>query len=149
MHDTIIIGGGHNGLVAAFYLARAGLKPLVLESRAMAGGCVANEEFAPGFIAPLANGTGPLRASVVRDMGLARAVSLIRPDPQLVALAADGRALAFAGDPARTAEAIRAFSARDAAAYPAFCATLERLGGFLADLLEMPVSTVSLILKRA
>ncbi|MEX2661512.1 MAG: NAD(P)/FAD-dependent oxidoreductase [Vicinamibacterales bacterium] len=137
MHDTIIIGAGHNGLVTAFYLAKAGLKPLVLESRAVAGGCVANEEFAPGFIAPLANGTGPLRASVVRDMELARTVSFLRPDPRLVALAPDGRALAFAGDPARTADAIRAFSTRDAEAYPAFCATLQRLGGFLRGLLEM------------
>jgi phytoene dehydrogenase-like protein len=137
MRDTIIIGGGHNGLVTAFHLAKAGLKPLVLESRALAGGCVANEEFAPGFTAPLANGTGPLRASVVRDMGLARTVSFIRPDPRLVALAPGGRALAFAGDPARTADAIRAFSAKDAAAYPEFCTTLQRLGGFLADLLEL------------
>lgn len=137
MHDTIIIGAGHNGLTTAFYLARAGLKPLVLESRAVAGGCVANEAFAPGFTAPLANSTGPMRASVVRDMGLARTVSFIRPDPHLVTLTSDGGGLAFAGDPARTAEAIRAFSAKDAAAFPAFCATLQRLGAFLSDLLEM------------
>jgi phytoene dehydrogenase-like protein len=137
MPDTIIIGGGHNGLVTAFYLAKAGLKPLVLEARAMAGGCVANESFAPGVMAPLANCTGPLRESVVRDMGLARTVSFIRADPHLVALSRDGRALAFAADPGRTAEAIRAFSAKDAAVYPQFCTTLRRLGGFLADLLEI------------
>lgn len=135
--DIIIVGAGHNGLVTAFYLAKAGLKPLVLESRAEIGGCAANETFAPGFAAPLANTIGPLRASVVRDMGLAREVSFIRPDPRLVALAPDGRALTFADDPARTAEAIRAFSDQDATRYPEFSATLQRLGGFLADLLEM------------
>lgn len=135
--DVIIVGAGHNGLTAAFYFAKAGLKPLLLEARTEAGGCVANEAFAPGFVAPLANTIGPLRASVMRDMGLTRRVSFIQPDPRLVALAPDGHALVFATDPARTAEAIRAFSARDAAAYPEFCATLQRLGGFLSDLLEM------------
>ena len=135
--DIVIIGAGHNGLVAAFYLAKAGRKPLVLEARGVAGGCVAGEEFGPGFTAPLANALGPLRPSIVRDMGLARRVEFIQPDPSLVTLDPDGRALAFSTDVARTAEAIRAFSAKDAAAYPAFCTTLQRLGGFLAGLLEM------------
>lgn len=135
--DVIIIGAGHNGLVTAFYLATAGLRPLVLESRETAGGCVANETFAPGYQAPLSNCIGPLRASIVRDMALGRTVTFIRPDPRLVALGPDGHALVFATDPARTAEAIRPFSEKDAAAYPEFCATLRRLGGFLGDLLEM------------
>jgi phytoene dehydrogenase-like protein len=137
MRSIIIIGGGHNGLVTAFYLARAGLKPLVLESRTSIGGCVANEEFAPGFKAPLANALGPLRASVVHDMGLARRVQFIEPDPRLVALAPAGRALAFSSDIHRTAEAIRTFSEKDAARYPEFCQTLDRLGAFLSPLLEM------------
>ena len=137
MRDVIIIGAGHNALVTAFYLAKAGLKPLLLESRAAVGGCVADEEFAPGFKAPLANAIGPLRASVVDDMGLARRVQFIQPDPRLVALSPDGRALAFSTDVGRTVEAIRSFSQKDAAAYPDFCATLERLGGFLSHLLEM------------
>lgn len=135
--NVIIIGAGHNGLVTAFYLAKAGFKPLVLESRAIAGGCVANEEFAPGFKAPLANAIGPLRASVVRDMGLARSVEFIRPDPRLVALRPDGQALAFSTSVERTAEAIHAFSAADAARYPEFCATLQRLGAFLSELLQI------------
>lgn len=135
--DVLIVGAGHNGLVTAFYMAKAGLKPLLLEARAEPGGCVANETFAPGFTAPLANSIGPLRASVVRDMGLARTVSFIRPDPHLVALAPDGRSLPFSADAARTADAIRTFSAGDAAKYPDFCDTLQRLGRFLSDLLEM------------
>jgi phytoene dehydrogenase-like protein len=136
-HTTIIIGAGHNGLVTAFYLAKAGLKPLVLESRPVVGGCVADETFAPGFKAPLANAVGPLRASVVNDMGLARRVQFIQPDPRLVTLSPDGHALAFSTDIGRTAEAIRPFSQKDATAYPEFCATLQRLGGFLSHLLEM------------
>jgi phytoene dehydrogenase-like protein len=135
--DIVIIGAGHNGLVAAYYLARAGRKPLVLEARSVAGGCVASEEFAAGFVAPLANALGPLRASVVRDMHLTSRVQFVQPDPRLVTLDPDGRALAFASDIPRTVEAIRAFSEKDAAAYPEFCATLQRLGGFLGGLLEL------------
>lgn len=137
MSTIIIIGAGHNGLTTAFYLAKAGFKPLVLEARGVVGGCVANEEFAPGFNAPLANAVGPLRASVVRDMQLARTVSFLQPDPRLVALTADGRALAFSTSVERTAEAIRAFSEKDAAKYPEFASVLQRLGAFLAALLEM------------
>ena len=137
MPSPLIIGSGHNGLVTAFYLARAGFKPLVLEARDTVGGCVASEEFAPGFSAPLANSVGPLRPSVVRDMALGRTVTFLRPDPRLVTLGPDGRALAFSTDPRRTAEAISPFSTKDAARYPEFCEVLQRLGGFLAHLLEM------------
>jgi phytoene dehydrogenase-like protein len=137
MKDVLIIGSGHNSLTTAFYLAKAGFKPLLLEARAVAGGCVANEEFAAGFSAPLANAIGPLRPSVVRDMDLARKVTFIQPDPRLITLGADGRALAFSTNTGRTTDAIGAFSAKDAASYPDFCATLERLGAFLSPLLEM------------
>jgi len=135
--DIIIIGGGHNGLVTAFYLAKAGFKPLILESRPVIGGCLANEEFTPGFRAPLPNAIGPLRASVVRDLDLARKVAFVQPDPRLIALSPDGPALAFSTDIGRTAEAIGSFSSKDAASYPDFCATLGRLGGFLSHLLEL------------
>lgn len=135
--DIVIIGAGHNGLVAAFYLARAGRRPLVLEARGVAGGCVASEEFSPGFTAPLAHALGPLRPSVVRDMHLSSRVQLIAPDPRLVTIDPDGRALVFSHDVPRTVEAIRGFSEKDAAAYPGFCATLQRLGGFLGGLMEM------------
>src|SRR5687767_11560883 len=87
---VVVIGGGHNGLVTAFYLAKSGHDVTVLERRSVVGGCAATEEFAPGFRAPLANALGPLRASVVRDMGLVGRVQFLRPDPRLVALAPDG-----------------------------------------------------------
>ena len=137
--DIVIIGGGHNALVAAFYLARAGRKPLVLERRALVGGCATSEEFAPGFrSSTLAHTLGPIRPSIVRDMQLERrGVKFVRPDPRLVALGMDGRPLVFSSEPAQTAAAIKPFSARDATKYPEFCTTLERIGAFLSDLLEM------------
>jgi phytoene dehydrogenase-like protein len=139
MSQTIIIGGGHNGLVTAFYLAKAGRKPVVLERRPLVGGCATSEEFAPGYrCATLAHTLGPLRPSIVRDMQLERrGVKFVHPDPRLVSVGLDGRALIFSTDPGRTADAIRPFSAKDAARYPEFCATFGRLGAFLADLLEM------------
>jgi phytoene dehydrogenase-like protein len=139
MNQTIVIGAGHNALVTAFYLAKGGKKPLVLERRPIVGGCATSEELAPGYrSATLAHTLGPIRPAVVRDMQLQRrGVKFVQPDPRLVSVAPDGRALVFSTDPGRTAEAIRAFSAKDATKYPEFCATLGRVGGFLTELLEM------------
>jgi phytoene dehydrogenase-like protein len=136
--DVVIIGAGHNALAAAFYLARGGRKPLVLERRAIVGGCATTEEFAPGYRAPaLAHTLGPLRPSIVRDMQLERrGVTFVSPDPRLVALGADGPALVFSADVGRTADAIRPFSKKDAAKYPDFADTLARVGSFLSPLLE-------------
>ncbi len=138
MSRVIIVGAGHNGLTAAFYLAKGGLKPLVLERRPVVGGTATTEEIAPGFRAPsLAHAIGPLRLSVVRDMRLeSRGVEFIRPNPRLAALTADGPALVFSVDHHRTAEAIRRHSARDAEKYIEFCETLARLSNFLAPLLS-------------
>src|SRR3954467_8458575 len=137
--DIIVIGGGHNGLVTAFYLAKAGRKPLALERRGGGGGCATSEEFAPGFrSSTLAHTLGPIRPAIVRDMQLERrGVKLVRPDPRLVSLGSDGRALVCSQDAGRTADAIKPFSGRDAAKYPEFCATLERIGRFLSELVEM------------
>jgi phytoene dehydrogenase-like protein len=138
-HSTrvVIVGAGPNGLTMAFYLAKAGLQPLVLEARDTVGGGAITAEIATGFKGPiLAHAIGPLRESVVRDMGLERRVQFVRPDPRLVALSPDGRALVFSTDAARTAESIGAFSMKDAARYPDFCAALARLGAFLSPILE-------------
>jgi phytoene dehydrogenase-like protein len=130
-----IIGGGHNALVTAFYLAKAGHKPIVLERRHLPGGAAVTEEFAAGFRGPtLAHATGPMRASVLRDMGVR--VEFVRPETRLVTIAADGRALALSVDESRSADAIRGFSATDAEHYATFSTTLRRLAEFLSTILE-------------
>jgi phytoene dehydrogenase-like protein len=136
---VVIIGAGHNGLTTAFYLAKAGLKTLVLERRPIVGGAAVTEEFAPGYRGPtLSHAVGPLRPSVVRDLQLsARGVEFVYPDPRLVTLSPDGRALAFSRDSSRTVDALRPFSQSDAAKYPEFSSVLERLGAFLAELLQV------------
>ncbi len=138
MSRLVIVGGGHNGLVAAYYLAKAGHKPVVLERRSVVGGCAVTGEIGPGYRCPtLAHSTGPLRSSVVRDLQLARRVEFVAGDPRLVSLSGDGVPLRLFRDQARTVDAIRAISEPDAAQYPAFCSVFEKLGGFLAPLLEV------------
>jgi phytoene dehydrogenase-like protein len=134
----VIIGAGHNGLTTAFYLARAGIKPLVLERRPAVGGAATTEEIAPGYRCPtLAHAIGPIWPAVAGAMGLERrGVEFVRPDPRLVALAIDGPPLVFSIDRGRTAEAIKQFSSADAARYETFCVALERLGAFLSTVMH-------------
>src|SRR5437899_3884054 len=93
--DIVIIGGGHNGLVTAFYLAKAGFKPLVLERRPQVGGGAITEEFHPGFrCSVLAHSAGPLRPDVVRDMQLEKhGLEFITPEVNATAFSPEGRAL--------------------------------------------------------
>ena len=135
MPDVIIVGGGHNGLVAAFYLAKAGLKPLVLERRATVGGGAITADIHPGFRCPtLTHSTGLLWDDVARDMDLQRhGVEFLRSDAQVFAPSADGRALVLYNDVRRSADAIRAFSAKDAEAYPAYRASMTRVSQVIAS----------------
>src|SRR5207249_12323347 len=91
--DVVISGGGHNGLVTAFYLAKAGFKPLVLERRTQPGGAAITEEFHPGFrCSTLAHSAGPLRTDVIRDMQLEKhGLKLITPEVSVASLSPDGR----------------------------------------------------------
>src|SRR6185295_11796568 len=86
--DIIIIGAGHNGLVAAYYLAKAGLKPLVLERREMVGGASVTEECHPGFrCSTLATSAGPLLPQIINDLQLQKyGVEFIKPSVQVCAL---------------------------------------------------------------
>ncbi len=133
-YDAIIIGAGHNGLVAAGYLAKAGRKVLVLERREEVGGALANVELAPGFTAPAVYHTvGRLRKSVVDDLGLIRhGLQLIDPPVRVFAPQPEGGPLTLWSDVARTAEDLRARSAHDAAAYPVFDRQVRALASFLA-----------------
>ena len=123
---VVLIGGGHNGLIAAFYLARGGFKPLVLERRETVGGGAITEEFYPGFRASvLAHTVGPLRADIGRDMQLDRfSCEILSPDPRVFAPTPEGKALFFYNDTARTAEGIAHFSEKDAAKYAEFAESL-------------------------
>jgi len=135
--DVIIIGAGHNALVTAFYLGRAGIHPLVLERRALAGGAAVTEEFHPGFrSSTLAHATAPLATKVVEDMDLAsHGLEMIRPDPALFAPATDGRALVLHRNPERSVGSIAQFSKSDAGKYAEFARVLARLARVLQPLM--------------
>jgi len=138
--DVVIIGGGHNGLVTAFYLAKAGYKPLVLERRAQPGGAAVTEEFYPGFrCSILAHAAGPLRPDIVRDMQLEKhGLRLITPEVGVVSLSPDGRALILYNDVKRSAQEIAKFSQKDAAKYPEFQVSLAKVGKVIGDALALP-----------
>jgi phytoene dehydrogenase-like protein len=135
-YDAIVIGGGHNGLVTAAYLGRAGLRTVVLERRETLGGAATTTMLASGARVPtLAHTVGRLRPSVVRELDLKRhGLSLIGPDVRVFAPAPDGTAVALWSDPGRTAEGLRARSAHDADAYAAFDRLVRSLAGFLGEL---------------
>jgi phytoene dehydrogenase-like protein len=137
--DVVIIGGGHNGLVTAFYLAKAGFKPLVLERRPQPGGAAITEEFHPGFRGSiLSHSAGPLRPDVVRDMDLARhGLRLIQLEMGVTALSPDGRALTLYNDTNRAAQEIAKFSAKDAAKYPEFQESLAKMARVIGETLAL------------
>jgi phytoene dehydrogenase-like protein len=133
---VVLIGGGHNALITAFYLAKGGFKPIVLERREMVGGGAITEEFHPGFRAStLAHTLGPLRADIAKDLQLEKFdCEILSPDPRVFAPTPDGKALHFYNDVAKTAAAIGSLSAKDAARYSQFCESLAETAGFFTQL---------------
>src|ERR1700712_3412800 len=120
-YDAVIVGGGHNGLVAGFYLARAGLRTVVLERREIVGGCCVTEEFAPGYRASSgAYVLSMLREAIWRDMRLVERGVVVDPAGPSLYLFPDGRRLLIGEDQDETCREIARFSAADAAAFPAF-----------------------------
>src|SRR3982075_2592143 len=142
--DIVIIGGGHNGLVTAFFWAKAGYKPLVLERSAQVGGAAITDEFHPGFrCSTLAHSAGPIRPDVVRDMRLEKhGLKFITPEVSLTALTPDGRALSLYRDAQQSAQEITAFSSKDAAKYPQFQESLGKMGRVIAHLFSTPPPTI-------
>jgi phytoene dehydrogenase-like protein len=120
-YDAIIVGGGHNGLVAAFYLARAGLRPVVLERRDIVGGCCVTEEFAPGFRASTgAYVLSMLREAIWRDMRLVRRGIVVDAAGPTLNLYPDGAHLYLHDELKENLEEFGRFSTDDVAALPAF-----------------------------
>ncbi len=139
--DAVIVGGGHNGLVAAAYLARSGLDTLVCERRDVAGGAAVSEHpFGPGYtVTSLSYVVSLLSPGLVRDLGLAGHGYHVYPQGPYFAPRADGRALRLPHDPVARREQIAAFSASDAAAYDAYEAYLRGMAAILGPLLtEIP-----------
>ncbi|MGC2126807.1 MAG: NAD(P)/FAD-dependent oxidoreductase, partial [Methylovirgula sp.] len=139
MPDAIIIGGGHNGLVCAFYLAAAGLKPLVLERRDKVGGAAVTEEFHPGFRNSLAAYTvSLLNPKIIRDLDLARhGLKIVERKLQNFLPLEDGRYLKIGAG--RTQAEVAKFSPRDAQRLDAYAARLDGLADILRELvLETP-----------
>ncbi len=137
-YDAIIVGGGHNGLVAAAYLARAGCRVMVLERRHATGGAVGTSELAPFTRVPtLAHTVGRIRPSIVRDLDLqAHGLALVAPEVRVFApQPGEDRAVVLRGDVARTADGLQAWSVADAEAYDGFDRLVRSLGGFLADVM--------------
>jgi phytoene dehydrogenase-like protein len=134
-YDAIVVGGGHNGLVTAAYLARAGRRVIVLERRTHVGGAAETTELGGVRVPRLADTVGRIRPSVVKDLDLrSYGLRLVAPDVRVFAPGPEGRAITLWGDVARTADGLRGWSALDAAAYPEFDRLVRSLGSFLAGL---------------
>src|SRR5688572_33094792 len=132
-YDAIIIGAGHNGLVTAAYLARAGKKVLVLERRDVLGGACVTEELWPGYkVSTAAYVNSLLRPEIIRDLELKRhGFEMLPRSPSSFTPFPDGRSLLLGPDKALTHREVSKFSAKDADALPKYAAILERSAEFL------------------
>jgi phytoene dehydrogenase-like protein len=145
--DAIIVGAGHNGLVAAGYLARAGKKVLVVEQRDRVGGACTLEEPFPGFtMSPCAYVVSLLRPEIIRDLELHRyGFDAYVKDPQMFVPYLDGNYLMLRSSTEKTIEGIRRLSPHDAEAYPKFLRFFDRASEILNPiLLEEPPSVADL-----
>lgn len=137
--DAIIVGGGHNGLVCAGYLAKAGRKVLVLERRHVLGGASVSEEIYPGFtFSSCSYVVSLLRPAIIRHLDLPRFGYDILPLDSTFTPFQDGRYLLRDGDAERTRRAIAAFSPKDAEVYPRFSKTMSELGRMVKPIIDGP-----------
>ncbi len=138
-YDAIIVGGGHNGLVAAGYLAKAGKRVLVLERRSVMGGAAVTEEVFPGFKFSVCSYVVSLfRPQIIRDLELVKhGFELIPLDCSFLPLP-EGRGLCRWPDPARSREEVSVFSRKDAEIYPEFGAEMSRMARLVKGIIDRP-----------
>jgi len=135
--DAIVVGGGHNGLACAAYLARAGRRVIVLERRGLVGGAAVSEELHPGFTYSVCSYVvSLLRPWIIRDLELARHGLELIPLECSFSPYLDGRSLARWDDARRTHDEIAAFSKRDAERYPLYGQRMAELAAFVAPLID-------------
>lgn len=154
LYDAVIIGGGHNGLVTAAYLAKGGLKVLVLERRAHLGGIASTDEPFPGFkFDSVMQGIGTLSPTVLRDLELSRhGLETVRANPTVFTPLPDGNQLLLWQETGRSVEAIEKFSKKDSERWPAFVGLVHRMAALLetvenATMPHMPQPTAGEILS--
>ncbi len=134
-HDAIVIGAGHNSLTAAAYLARGGLRVLVLEARDVVGGAAVTGTLGGVRVPTLAHTVGRLRPSVARELELAKhGLALVAPEARVFAPQPDGRAVTLWADLGKSVDALRAWSDDDATSFVEFDRSVRSLSKFLADL---------------
>jgi len=139
VHDAIVVGGGHNGLTCAAYLARAGRKVLVLERRHILGGATVSEETYPGFtFSSCSYVVSLLRPQIIRDLELSRHGLEILPLDWTYSPYEDGAALLRGPDPEMNRRNIARFSPRDADRYALFGQAMGELGRLVKPLIEAP-----------
>ena len=139
-YDAIVIGGGHNGLVTAAYLARAKKRVCVLERRAVLGGAATTEALWPGFkVSTAAYVVSLLLPEIIRDLRLPEyGFRVLRRSPSSFTPLPDGRSLLMGPEPGLNQREIARFSARDAESYPRYEALLERVAAALEPSLSSP-----------
>ena len=145
-YDAIIVGGGHNGLICAAYLAKAGRKVLVLEKRHVLGGAAVSEEMHPGFTFSVASYVVSLfRPHIIRELQLAKhGYEVIPMDCSFLPLP-DGDSLARWADPERSRREIARFSKKDSEVYPEFSRVMSHMGKLAKAVIDHPAPNISSI----
>lgn len=140
-YDAIVIGAGHNGLVTAAYLAKAGKKILVLERRPVIGGIAASEEIFAGFkYATCAHLAGSFAPAIASELNLQKhGLEILALDPLIFAPSLDGNSLLIPREQVRAIEEIRRHSTRDAEKFADFCTLTKNLSEFLLTLYALPL----------